>query len=101
MLAVPFPCPGKDSCTFPLTSQYSLYYVLCMKTYTTVQVAKLLHVGRDTIYRWMRAKKITAAKVTRFGSFQVRLWTVRDVAAIRHYMEQNPYKGRGKKRSKA
>lgn len=69
-----------------------------MRTYTTVQVAKLLKVGRDTIYRWMRSKKIRGARVTRFGNVQLRLWTDRDVAEVRRYMEQHPYKSRGKKK---
>ena len=69
-----------------------------MKTYTTVQVAKMLGIGRDTIYRWMRSKKIRGARVKRFGAIQLRFWTDRDVAEIRRYIEQNPYKGRGRKK---
>jgi excisionase family DNA binding protein len=71
-----------------------------VKTYTTVQVAKLLGIGRDTIYRWMRAKKIRGSRVIRVGtgdSFQVRYWTDRDVARIKKYMQQNYRKGRGRK----
>jgi excisionase family DNA binding protein len=72
-----------------------------MRTYTTVRVAKMLGIGRDTIYRWMRAKKIRGARVTRFGTVQLRLWTDRDVAEIRRYIKQHPYKGRGRKKKKA
>jgi excisionase family DNA binding protein len=70
--------------------------------YTTVQAAKQLGVGRDTIYRWIRSKKVRGGRVVRFGTggaVQLRLWTERDLAAIRRWMKLNPYKGRGKKRS--
>ena len=73
-----------------------------MKTYTTVQAARNLGIGRDTLYRWMKAKKIKGSRVLRVGTgatFQVRLWTERDLRAIRRWMKQNPYKGRGKKRT--
>jgi excisionase family DNA binding protein len=71
-----------------------------VKTYTTVQVAKLLGVGRDTIYRWMRANKIPSGKVIPVGvgaSFQARQWTERDVERIRKYKQENYLKGRGRK----
>jgi excisionase family DNA binding protein len=73
-----------------------------MKTYTTVQAARQLGIGRDTLYRWMKAKKIRGSKLLRVGTgatFQIRLWTERDLAAIRRWMKQNPYKGRGQKRT--
>ena len=69
-----------------------------MKTYSTVQVAKLLGIGRDTLYRWMRSKKIRGARATRFGAVTLRLWTDRDIAKIRQYMKQHPYKSRGAKK---
>jgi len=70
-----------------------------MKTYTTVQLAERLGVGRDTIYRWMRAGKIKAAPVSRLGPFRVRLWTDRDVARIRKFMEEGYFDGRGRRKS--
>jgi excisionase family DNA binding protein len=73
-----------------------------VKMYTTVQAAKQLGVGRDTIYRWIRSKKVRGGRVVRFGTggaVQLRLWTERDLAAIRRWMKLNPYKGRGEKRS--
>jgi len=71
-----------------------------MKTYTTVQAAKELGIGRDTLYRWMKAKKVKGSRLLRVGTgaaVQVRLWTERDLAAIRRWMKENPYKGRGQK----
>ena len=73
-----------------------------MKTYTTVQAARELGIGRDTLYRWMKARKITGSKLLRIGTdvtYRVRIWTARDLAAIRRWMKQNPYKGRGEKRT--
>lgn len=74
--------------------------IIAMKTYSTVKVAKMLGVGRDTLYRWMRSGKIRGSRVARFGDVKLRLWTESDVARIREYMKTHPYKGRGEKRVK-
>ena len=74
------------------------YYLSAMKTYTTVQLAKHLGIGRDTLYRWMKAKKIQAVRVTRLGNIRVRLWTDRDAAKIRKYMKQHYGRGKGPKK---
>jgi excisionase family DNA binding protein len=71
-----------------------------VKTYTTGQVARLVGVGRDTIYRWLHSKAIRASQTATLGTMKVMLWTERDVAAIREYMKQRPYKGRGRKKGK-
>jgi excisionase family DNA binding protein len=72
-----------------------------MRTYTTAQLAKKLGIGRDTLYRWMRAKKIKPGRLQRIrtggGEFAVRSWTTEDVRAIRTYMTKNYRKGRGRK----
>jgi len=46
-----------------------------MKTYSTVEVAKLLGVGNDTLHRWIHSKVIPAPPVQRLGKVSVRLWT--------------------------
>jgi len=77
-----------------------------MRSYTTVQVAKILGISRDTLYRWMRDRKIKGSQIVRMGAgaeYQVRLWTDREIAQIKKYMTENYCKGRGprpKKRSK-
>ncbi len=38
-----------------------------MKTYTPEDVAKILHVGTETIRRWARAGKLTGARLGRAG----------------------------------
>jgi DNA-binding transcriptional MerR regulator len=72
-----------------------------MRTYTTGKLAKKLGISRDTLHRWMRAKKIKPGRLTRIsaggGVFAVRLWTTEDVRAIRSYMAKNYCKGRGRK----
>jgi excisionase family DNA binding protein len=69
-----------------------------MNTYTTLQAAEVLGIGRDTLYRWIRAKKIRPGKVTRVGNFAIRGWTDRDLARIRKYMRENYVKGPGRRK---
>jgi hypothetical protein len=73
-----------------------------MKTYSTVQLAKHLGIGRDSLYRWMRAKKITPGRMVRVPlgggvMFQSRQWTEKDAASIKKFMKENYRKGRGRK----
>jgi excisionase family DNA binding protein len=75
-------------------------YDLGMRAYTTVQAAKQLGVGRDTLYRWMKSGKIKGGRAVRVGGsadVQLRLWTEGDLARIRRWMKANPYKSRGRK----
>ena len=74
-----------------------------LKTYTTVEAARELGISRNTIYQWMKAKKINGGRVIRFGisaGVTLRVWTEDDLAAIQQWMSENPYAGRGKKRGK-
>jgi excisionase family DNA binding protein len=70
-----------------------------MKLYTTVRAAKKLGIARDTLYRWMRDKKI-GAKITRAGEFRSPLWTEDDLKSIRKYMNENPHHNRRKRQKK-
>jgi excisionase family DNA binding protein len=65
--------------------------------YTTVQAAKKLGIGRDTIYRLMKAKQIPSGEVTRIGTYRLRTWTDADLAEIRKFMKENPHGNRGRK----
>ncbi len=71
-----------------------------MKHYSTVQAAKLLGVGRDSLYRWMRAGKIKGTRVVALGGVRIRLWTERDLEQVRKFMEKNYWKGRGRQPKK-
>jgi excisionase family DNA binding protein len=77
--------------------------VRALKNYTTVEAARELGISRNTIYQWMKSKKIKGGRVIRFGisaGVTLRVWTEGDLAAIQQWMSENPYAGRGKKRGK-
>jgi excisionase family DNA binding protein len=65
-----------------------------MKTYSTVEVAKLLGVGNDTLHRWIHSKVIPAPPVQRLGKVSVRLWTEKDVEKVKNYKTSH-YWGKG------
>jgi excisionase family DNA binding protein len=72
-----------------------------MKTYSTVEVAKLLGVGNDTLHRWIHSKVIPAPPVQRLGKVSVRLWTEKDVEKVKNYKTSHYWgKGGRKKRIK-
>jgi excisionase family DNA binding protein len=74
-----------------------------MRVYTTVQAARKLGIGRDTLYRWMRdglVKKPTVVRVGEGAIFQPAMWTDADLAKIRKRMKKNPHKNLGRKRRK-
>ena len=62
-----------------------------MKTYTTVQAAQKLGVSRNTIYRWIRGRKIKAAGFVRTNGVElrIRLWTEKDLRDIRKFMRRS------------
>jgi len=71
-----------------------------MKAYSTVQVAKLLGIGNDTLHRWIHEKKVPAPKPQFVGGIRVRLWEEADVEKVREYKTQN-YWGKGKRRNRS
>jgi hypothetical protein len=70
-----------------------------MKTYSTVQVAKILGVGTDTLHRWMLEKKVPVPPLQSVGRMSVRLWSDSDVQAAKKYKVEH-YWGRGARRQK-
>jgi excisionase family DNA binding protein len=68
-----------------------------VKTYSTVQVAKLLGIGYDTLHRWIQEKKVAAPKPQSLGGVRIRLWTDADVAMVKKYKAEH-YWGRGSRR---
>jgi DNA-binding transcriptional MerR regulator len=71
------------------------------KTYSTVEVARMLDVTSDTLHRWIREKKVPAPEAQSLGPFRVRLWTIEDVEIVRKYKAQYYWgKGGRKKRKK-
>lgn len=71
-----------------------------MKTRSTVQVARLLSVGTDTLHRWMREKKVPTPPVETIGGMSVRLWSEEDVEKARIYKAQHYWGRGGRKRKK-
>jgi excisionase family DNA binding protein len=70
------------------------------KIYNTVQVARQLGISRDTLYRWLRTRKIKGGQVMRLGTdaqTQIRLWTEKDLKRVRAWMREN-YVARKEKR---
>jgi excisionase family DNA binding protein len=72
-----------------------------MKRYSTVEVAKLLGVGNDTLHRWIHSNVISAPPVQRLGNVSVRLWTEKDVEKVKKYKTSHYWgKGGRKKRNR-
>ena len=70
------------------------------RTYSTVEVARILDITSDTLHRWIREKKVPAPEMQSLGPFQVRLWTAEDIDLVRKYKAEHYWgKGGRKKRS--
>ena len=72
-----------------------------MKTYSTIQVAKLLGIASGTFHRWIREKRVPAPPLQSVLGMHVRAWTEEDIEKVRKYKAEH-YWGRGgrKKRKK-
>jgi excisionase family DNA binding protein len=70
------------------------------KTYSTIEVAKLLDVTSDTLHRWIREKRILAPEAQLLGPFRVRLWTAEDMEKVRDYKAQHYWGKGGRKKRK-
>ncbi len=71
-----------------------------MKTYSTVEVAKLLGIGNDTLHRWIHTKKVSAPPLQSVGSLSIRLWAKADIEKARKYKDEH-YWGKGKRRRRS
>lgn len=77
-----------------------------MKTYSTIQVAKLLNLTPATLHRWIRGKRVDAPPLQSLAGMEVRVWAEKDVERVRKYKADHYWgkgsrkKGRGKKKSK-
>jgi excisionase family DNA binding protein len=67
---------------------------------STLQVAKLLGITSDTIYRWIRERRIEAPPLQSLGGMKVRLWPEDFIEKAKKYKaEQYRKKPRKKKRA--
>jgi len=70
-----------------------------MKTCSTVQAAKLLGIGYDTLHRWIHEGKIEAPEIHFVGGVKVRLWTDVDIERVKKY-KNNSFWGKGSRRKR-
>ena len=68
-----------------------------MKSYSTVQVARMIGVHKVTLQRWLLDGKLREPRRISNGGVDARVWTDRDVERARKYKEENYRKGRGRK----
>jgi predicted DNA-binding transcriptional regulator AlpA len=68
-----------------------------MKSYSTIQVAKLLGITSATLHRWIRQRKVKAPPIQTLGEVQVRIWTSEDVEQVRKFKTDH-YWGKGARR---
>jgi excisionase family DNA binding protein len=71
------------------------------KTYSTVEVARILNITSDTLHRWIREKRVPAPEAQSLGPFRVRLWSTEEIEAVGKYKAEHYWgKGGRKKRKK-
>jgi len=70
-----------------------------MKTYSTIEVAKLLGIGNDTLHRWIHTRRVPAPPLQSVGGLSIRLWTKTDIEKVREY-KRKFYWGKGSRRRK-
>jgi len=69
-----------------------------MSVYSTVQVAHMLKIGRQTLHRWMKDNPSLAPRKVKVAGVVVRIWGARDVGKALKYKQKNYRKGRGRRR---
>ena len=70
------------------------------RSYSTLEVAKLLGVTSDTLHRWIREHRIDAPPIQSLGRMKVRLWSEEDISRVKEYKaEKYRKKPRGKKKA--
>jgi predicted site-specific integrase-resolvase len=67
-----------------------------VRSYSTVQAASELGIGRDTLHRWIRLGKIKPPAAQKVGGISIRLWTAEDLKRVRAYMKENYREGGGR-----
>jgi len=63
------------------------------------QVASLIGIGNDKLFRWICERKISAPQPEFVGGIRVRLWTEADVQRVREYKAKH-YWGKGNSRNR-
>jgi excisionase family DNA binding protein len=69
-----------------------------MGTYSTVEVARLVGVSKNTLLRWLYGGKLPEPRLAVYAGQPARVWNERDLRRAKKYKEQNYRKGRGRKK---
>jgi excisionase family DNA binding protein len=72
-----------------------------MDLLSTAEMATRVGVHKRTLLAWLYAKKIREPKSQIFAGQKLRLWSKRDLIAVRNYKAANYRKGRGRKKAAA
>ena len=71
-----------------------------VKGYSTVEVARIVGVHKNTLKRWLREALIPEPRRNRVAGVGYRIWAERDVERVRRYKAAHYRKGRGRKKRK-
>jgi hypothetical protein len=69
-----------------------------MKTYSTLEAARIVGVHKQTLLGWMYDGKVAEPRRDSVGGQVVRIWTGKDVEKAKAYKAENYCKGRGRKK---
>jgi len=69
-----------------------------MKTYSTLEAARLVGVTSATLHRWIREKRVAAPPVETLGKMRIRIWSKADIERVKAYKAERYRKGRGRQR---
>jgi len=71
-----------------------------MTPLSTLEVARMVGIGRGTLERWLKEGKIPMPKPLHVGRKAFRNWTASDIERVRKFKTENYRKGRGRKPKK-
>lgn len=67
-----------------------------MKTYSTLEVARLVGITSGTLHRWIRENQVAAPPIQTLGKMRIRVWSRDDVENVKAYKAARYRKGRGR-----
>jgi transposase len=59
------------------------------QTYSTAEVARMIGVSKNTLFRWLYAGKLAEPKTQTFGGVESRIWSEADLERARKFREEN------------
>ena len=68
-----------------------------MKTYSTLEVARIVGITSGTLHRWIREKRVAAPPVQMLGKMRIRMWSKADIENVSAYKAARYRKGRGRR----